>query len=526
MSSYSHAQLVSVALITKITSLISYVGCVWILLDVLGDAEKRRQVYHRLMLGYSIIFCIGGPFAIASTWPIPPDTQPYVVWAVGTDLSCHIQGFMIQVFASLFLYSTSLAAYFVMVIRFQWKERTIQRYEWFLHGVPWAFGLGTAIAGSAMDMYANSFLWCWFGGTEDAYIYRWAFYYAPLWFCFLLVLIGMGSILWRVHTTERESAKFEAQWKAKREIQRALEQEGDADEEQPGDLSDASSWASFRSNMSMGSVHEAITSVAQKRKEVKQWFRKRKRTRQVAMQAFLYVAAFYFSFFFSTINRLLQQISGRTSSFVWIQLHCIFAPLQGFFYFIIYRRQFVNQLRKQNKDMTWGQVIWASLQISLFKNVNLRWPSWCSWTSCSKTTNTATTTTTANNTTNDVKKETTTASSNSGNPCQSEEAKPPQTEESKDLDPTDPTDPSADHTGEDPIGHDCEAAEEEEQEEQEQRDSLFAACIGMTQQELAALRRYEPAPDKRKSKSCSDLFVINEDAAHKKKVLRRSDLHQ
>jgi hypothetical protein len=50
----------------------------------------------------------------------------------------------------------------------------------------------------------------------------------------------------------------------------------------------------------------------------------------VFRQSVYYTCAFYVTFTFATVNRLVQEFTGKTY-FPIILLHCIFIPLQGFF---------------------------------------------------------------------------------------------------------------------------------------------------------------------------------------------------
>jgi hypothetical protein len=53
-------------------------------------------------------------------------------------------------------------------------------------------------------------------------------------------------------------------------------------------------------------------------------------SRAVYMQALYYTCAFYTTYTFATVNRLVQQATGKTY-FPIIFLHAILIPLQGFF---------------------------------------------------------------------------------------------------------------------------------------------------------------------------------------------------
>ena len=63
---------------------------------------------------------------------------------------------------------------------------------------------------------------------------------------------------------------------------------------------------------------------------------KLERSRKMFYQALFYVGAFYLTWWAPTINRLIQMANGESYYFFMITT-AIFAPLQGFFNFIVYR---------------------------------------------------------------------------------------------------------------------------------------------------------------------------------------------
>lgn len=71
------------------------------------------------------------------------------------------------------------------------------------------------------------------------------------------------------------------------------------------------------------------------------------RSTQVFHQALYYLAAFYMTHLFSTVNRILQFTRGG-SYYILIVLHSFFDPLQGFLNFLVYRRPRCLRHRKQN----------------------------------------------------------------------------------------------------------------------------------------------------------------------------------
>lgn len=81
--SFSYAQEVTLAVVPKITGLVSLCGAFWIIIEVLTNKQKRRTVYNRLLLALSTVDAIVGVSYIGSTWPIPKNS-PGVLWALGT----------------------------------------------------------------------------------------------------------------------------------------------------------------------------------------------------------------------------------------------------------------------------------------------------------------------------------------------------------------------------------------------------------------------------------------------------------
>jgi hypothetical protein len=293
----TYAQRVSLALTPKFTGFLSALGSLLIVLDVIGERQKRQNFYHRMMLMFGCVDCLVSFGYFASTWPIPEGT-PDVVWARGNDRTCAAQGFFLQFGTASFMYNAVLTVYYVLTIRYSVREPGIRKWEKLFHFVPLGFGIGTSTVCAAFGWYGNANLWCWIAGFDDAHIYRWAFYYGPLWLCFLVVLVGMIIIYLKVYSKDRETAKFDPVSRHRRSI---VDQ--------------------VRENRSL-SRRETITE-----RHHEQSFRRAQnaRSRKVASQALFYVTVFYMTYFFATVNRLYQHVTGE-SRYGLLLLQVIFLP--------------------------------------------------------------------------------------------------------------------------------------------------------------------------------------------------------
>eukprot|EP00527_Entomoneis_sp_CCMP2396_P007607 CAMPEP_0198137414 /NCGR_PEP_ID=MMETSP1443-20131203/894_1 /TAXON_ID=186043 /ORGANISM="Entomoneis sp., Strain CCMP2396" /LENGTH=370 /DNA_ID=CAMNT_0043798819 /DNA_START=73 /DNA_END=1185 /DNA_ORIENTATION=- len=97
--------------------------------------HKERQtalksVYHRLVLGVSCMDWLGSiSLIVFGPWAVPKEAEYFVAGARGSFTTCEVSGFFLHFFfGGTFFYSTFLAVYFLLHVRFEWRERTIARY--------------------------------------------------------------------------------------------------------------------------------------------------------------------------------------------------------------------------------------------------------------------------------------------------------------------------------------------------------------------------------------------------------------
>lgn len=100
----SESQKISLAVVPKISSCLSFFGSAWIVLEVAGDREKQKQMYHRLMGMFALVDGIVSVFYFLSTWPMHDDNDGDVVWSQGNTSTCRLQGFFVQFGSSAFIY--------------------------------------------------------------------------------------------------------------------------------------------------------------------------------------------------------------------------------------------------------------------------------------------------------------------------------------------------------------------------------------------------------------------------------------
>ncbi|KAL3778378.1 hypothetical protein ACHAW5_000601 [Stephanodiscus triporus] len=260
-----------------------------------------------------------------TTWPIPRGT-PGVYGAVGTQGTCSAQGFFSQFKISSVMYNASLSVYFVLVIVKQWRDDRILKVEPFIHLHAMAWGLGTALASIFLTLF-NDLTWnCWISASpmgceeswkndgvttcvrgDNASLYRWAFYFGPVWVVITVVTILMYWVYYTVRRQERAMARLQSV---------------------PNGASD------------------------------------RDLLKKTAIQAAYYVGAFYVTWFFPTIFHLVLVTSGKVY-FPLLFLTSFFVPIQGLLNLIVFVRPKYGRYVKNNPDqfflLAWFRMILIEL---------------------------------------------------------------------------------------------------------------------------------------------------------------------
>jgi hypothetical protein len=237
---------------------------------------------------FSFMFFLG-------TWPIPKD-GPDAPWlAAGTTATCTAQGFFYQLFGVSTFYNAYLAVYYILVVRYNWPERKIFKLEMAAHGFAVLFGLSTSVSLLFMDMYNSIGLWCWIEplpyGCEDpelcergrpARVFQYFFWYVWLWASFGIVVIAMVVLWWTVRKQYQTTDKY-------------------------GESAIAQSAGS----------------------QVAKRLKTNKTTSMVTTQAFLYLAAYFFTNLTNIINQIIIKVNAPIKVYPVYLVIVIFLPLQG-----------------------------------------------------------------------------------------------------------------------------------------------------------------------------------------------------
>mmetsp|Transcript_48711 Transcript_48711/g.72318 ORF Transcript_48711/g.72318 Transcript_48711/m.72318 type:complete len:460 (-) Transcript_48711:364-1743(-) len=274
---------------------------------LLNRRRKFRLVYHRLVFSMSIMDILVSCAHALSTAALPVGT-PGSWGAIGNDATCTMQGFLTQTGVAVPMLNGMLSMYYLLTIRYGIRENFIRNHiEPFMHAIPILYAFTTASLGLALNLYSpvefNTFCWISTVSCENsvavgctrnsqAIMTRRFFYGAVVSFNFIFIPVVMVAVYWTVSRQEQ---------------------------------------------LLRNRHRDSITVVSCNR------------SRKVAHQGMAYVAAFYMTYAWGVT---LHGVNDHKGVIVvpLIFMTRFFAPLQGFFNYIIYIRPSFLNVRKENPD--------------------------------------------------------------------------------------------------------------------------------------------------------------------------------
>ena len=151
--------------VTHLSAILSLLGSAAILTDILRNKSKRKRVYHRIMLGMVFFDVCTGLGFIWGTLPVPryhpvSGVPTLILGARGTDATCKLQGFLIQLGIGTIFYNISLSVYYKLVIVHTWRNDRLRQIQGRFHIVPIALAL--VLAFGSIPFYRPSITYCHF----------------------------------------------------------------------------------------------------------------------------------------------------------------------------------------------------------------------------------------------------------------------------------------------------------------------------------------------------------------------------
>ncbi|KAL7580404.1 hypothetical protein ACA910_004427 [Epithemia clementina (nom. ined.)] len=345
-----------------------------------------RTVLLHILVGMSFFDVGASSMYIVGSWAIDPDKAKANVFAPhGTEGTCIAQGALFQTFASaLPFYNLSLAIYYFLTVKRNWKNDKLQRNAWAFHAGPIFFGISTAVYGVAADQFHPNELWCWFSGTSQSNKLKFMLYYGPLWIIFIVVVTLFVLIYRHVRHQEKANFRYRFELSIRASSLQGLyaaslegEHNDDDDEDDHDDESGAMSASGPGSSRSFfaaaGSLSSRLASrrmifvrQRQLRKQLQEAADSARLSRPVFWQGVLFSCAFVLTFLFPTVVRTYQLFED-TAPFPLLYCMTLLLPLQGFMNCLVYFKRsilaFLNErglLARKNEQRSQSGMITSS----------------------------------------------------------------------------------------------------------------------------------------------------------------------
>mmetsp|Transcript_33145 Transcript_33145/g.51393 ORF Transcript_33145/g.51393 Transcript_33145/m.51393 type:complete len:929 (-) Transcript_33145:105-2891(-) len=332
---------------------------------------NKSTVYDRLIMGMSFSDLLSSFWMSMSSWPIPKSSG--VLWAVGNQTTCNLQGFFTHGTVASPIYNASLSFYHLLVVRYKWKNHGLKKYEWCFHFLPIAWSVSTAIAGIPLELYNNANLWCFIASTPDgergqnASFFRMLFFYGPLYLMILIVTINTVVVVCYVQKITTQAiyhSNSTASSNAQSDDDESSYDESSEEEEEERIISipnpdgsletggtDAEQYYTSRSRRgrkSQTSTSTARTARLSRQVEIRD-NRYAKWRRRVALQNLRYAVAFYWTWVPISAVRMLQILNIQVP-FWLIVVASSTCPMQGLANVLVYFYPAFMKLQKTSKE--------------------------------------------------------------------------------------------------------------------------------------------------------------------------------
>ncbi|CAJ1929967.1 unnamed protein product [Cylindrotheca closterium] len=309
--------------------------------------DAKRGFYNRLVVGMCFADMLSSLACFFSTWPMPTDSD--AIFAAGNETTCRVQGFFTQYGIASQLYVASIGAFYLLAIKYGWKERHFTKWGPLFHLIPVGFGLGSSITVTALDIIGPANLWCWIAPQEDrpeldVNPYRMALFYAPLWAAMVFVGVNLIFVFLYVHRVTKVAEGHVTKWmpeETAKVISQAAEVNNGKDEIYCGQ--DISTDSSSREDTEIHQPLEdsartspsedaengevGLSSIVRNKQEeqIKMYARRR---RQIAYQCLRFALAFYITWTPLSCVRILQLFE-RPVPHGLLVMSAVMTPLQG-----------------------------------------------------------------------------------------------------------------------------------------------------------------------------------------------------
>ena len=298
---------------------------------ILRSKVKLATQYRRLIFGLSCFDVFYSFGSMVSSLPIPVNEDRW--GAMGNRHTCNAQGFLVFLGSTgCPMYNLSLCIFYLSVLVFSIRAKKFFRYiEPLLHVFTILYCFITGLFLLARGYFNPGVLMCWIAAYptecltdtaipcergEKKTLYRWLFVGYPITFVFVVIIITMSLIIWRVHEQEKSVTGYRVKQLALRRSER-----------------------------------ESATTTRIRRRITPRTINGSKKNREVMLQALYYVLCYFATWILPITNNILD--AKNMVPYSLRVMARVISPGQGVLNILVYTRPHVNALRRAYPDHSW-----------------------------------------------------------------------------------------------------------------------------------------------------------------------------
>jgi len=366
ISDLSDSQEITIIIIQMCAATLSLIGSSIIVFKILRTLAKQKRTtpYDRIILGLSSCDILASITYALGPFLLSRDTSQRV-WAFGTDKSCQMLGFLMQLSGLWAIwFNCILSFYYLLTVRFRVKRSTLRRkYELWMHLPGIIFFPVTAATGYFAGWYGEQALtmMCWVRNGRFAELVAYIYGAIPMVVTFLSLVVNNIVIYVYVRRSLTSTPEQSTHFKASATTAASTDNDEEDEEEEEN----------FNIGVSATSIPNASIDVGESNSATEDIFEmtevQKRLTSETAVQGFLYVASFLLT---ATPVFAIQVLDGSfgfeeddQGKIYWLLVvNAIFQPLQGFFNVFIYVKPSYSRFRASDPS----QPKWAVLKRALF----------------------------------------------------------------------------------------------------------------------------------------------------------------
>lgn len=376
----SFAEQVTLTIAPAVAGVLSIAGSSCIVYIIAKDWENTiKSVKYRFLLALSIADIINSVSFVFWAPPIPEDT-PGVWGAAGNRTTCNVSAYFMQLGCVGAFYNAAISHYYLMFLCHGWTEKQIaQRHERYIHATAILFGLGTATAALFQDLYSPTALGCWIGPEprlclardaiecergESAVVYAWVYQGIPLFLMLVYIAYTMRQIFTKVRevTLKAERWTMDHAQSTLASIQNTPSYVSAVQSSEDDNLNMSADMSSDDDDETRNNVagNPTTSAQSQRRRTRRNVKRRANRTKEAAIQAFLYVFAYLITHMWAFVVYHLDQYVDRVPGILMI-VQNISWPLQGLLNLFVFLRPRIQVLQRYFPELTYQQAAYVAI---------------------------------------------------------------------------------------------------------------------------------------------------------------------